>query len=124
MLEEFDVLSQLKINEDRFRGFLLELRSHHIVSHPYHSWSTSVSICQMIFHMVTVGNASSFMSIKDLFCIFIAALSIGIDHCGASPPVLVQSNEEYQALTKSPPVVDASHIVHTIKRLAHNTGSR
>ena len=34
MLEEFNVLSQLKINEDRFRGFLLELRSHHIVSHP------------------------------------------------------------------------------------------
>ena len=34
MLEEFNILSQLKINEDRFRAFLLELRSHHIVSHP------------------------------------------------------------------------------------------
>ena len=64
----------------------------------YHSWATSVSVCQMIYHMVTVGNASKSLSIKDLFCLFIAALSIGIDHSGTSPPVLVRDEEEYANL--------------------------
>ena len=52
----------------------------------------------MLYSMLTVGRAMAHLSVRETFCLLLAALAHGIEHPGIHEPFLISSEAELKAI--------------------------
>jgi len=104
--EDFHIFEVMNIDKARFRMFLTELRARHNTANPWHNWTQSVATCQMMYFMLRTADAKVYFTVRDAFCMILAAVSSGVENPGLNEPLLVKDDNELQLIRESEPATD------------------
>jgi len=120
MMRDFGLFQELKISEDIFVSFLIDVRALHSRV-CFTNWGHSVNTCHLLYYLLTSGNLAKLFAPVEVFAMFVASLCSGIQFCGNDPVVCSTKDELWMVQRSGSP-----HCAHYagLSQVVVQTGSQ
>ena len=80
-MQDFDLLTTFKIEQDVLRSFLLCARSKYNPN-PYHNFRHAWDVTQACYHFLTIGKAAELLTPLEILAVLLGAISHDLEHPG------------------------------------------
>ena len=94
MFNDFGLLDMFKVDQEKFKRFLLKVRSKYVAKNPYHNFIHGFDVTQSVYSYLTDGEAASYLNHLEIFALLTAAICHDVGHFGLNNPYLITTQHE------------------------------
>mmetsp|Transcript_76036 Transcript_76036/g.204012 ORF Transcript_76036/g.204012 Transcript_76036/m.204012 type:complete len:515 (+) Transcript_76036:88-1632(+) len=108
IFNELNMLSRLRISEEKMQRFILAVRDR-MLDNPYHNWTHIFDVTQTVYTLGTMTGVFKRFSDMELFALLISALCHDLEHPGVNNVYLIKSRSSLIALYSDDSILEKHH---------------
>jgi hypothetical protein len=116
LCHNFDLLSLLKLNEQKLTSFFYTMPQHYQLV-PYHSIYHGINVLQMLYVLCRNMDGQAYLSPKDLLAVLIGGLGHDVDHGGFNNAYMIDTHSELALVYNDQSVMEHHHCSLTFRLL-------
>lgn len=92
MFRDFDLINLFKIEEQKLRAFLIEVRNGYSKKNPYHNFRHAFDVTHCCYLVLTSGGAMELVTHLEIFALLISAICHDFEHPGLNNTFLANTS--------------------------------
>lgn len=121
MFQDFDILNQFGIRDDKLLNFTTAIKEHYSVwDNPFHNFYHGFNVMHSVYLLLSTTHASELLTVNEIFCLLVAGFGHDLEHPGRNNNFEVNRGSHLAMVYNDKSVLENHHCAVLFKILSND----